>query len=527
MNPETVLIVNGDRALGSMMAELVLEADHTCHTAFDTPTAVEVIGRETIDLAFTDISLPGSDGWKLMSELRRIMPRTSFIIITGYSEEYSYERIIGGGADDFLKKPFSRDEFRAKLRRLVGQFRLQAENIRLLKEQERLNERLATLLAVASDLTAELDVDRLFQLIVGKVTEAMGAERTSLYVIDWDKKELWTKVAEQVAEIRLPLGEGISGRVAETGELLNVADAWDLPYFNRGFDQKHQFRTKSVLCLPIRNQIGDRIGVLQAINKKNQDRFSQDDVVFIKGLASQVGVALENSLLHEELRLSFESAISALAATVDARHPLTAGHSQRVTEYALLIGREMGLSDKELEVLKYASLLHDIGKIGISDQVLMKYGRFTPEERQEMNTHPLKTKVILENFRFPRALQEVPLVAACHHEKIDGQGYPEGLAGEQLPLGSKIMAVADVFDALTSRRDYPKYFGEETLSSEPMPLAKAVTILKNEAGSHFEPQVVTAFNRCLPRALMLYRGNHFSPFYVDGLLLKLAPEMIL
>jgi len=248
-------------------------------------------------------------------------------------------------------------------------------------ERKQAEELLSSLIAVAYGLTAELGFDRVFPLIIEKVTEAMSAERTSLYIIDWERHELWTKVAEQIDQIRLPLGKGISGRVAQTGEMLNVADAWELPYFDRAFDKKHQFRTRSVLCMPIKNHVGEKIGVLQVINKKGEKRFNSEDEIFLRALTSQVGIALENSLLIEELLLSFNSSIRTLSAMVDARHPLTAGHSQRVTDYSLLIAREMGLSEDEIEPLKYAAILHDIGKIGIRDAILLKNGQFTPEER--------------------------------------------------------------------------------------------------------------------------------------------------
>jgi putative nucleotidyltransferase with HDIG domain len=393
-----------------------------------------------------------------------------------------------------------------------------------LAEREHLKELLASLIGVASDLTSELEFNRLFPLIIGRITEVMEAERTSLYVIDWDNRELWTKVAEGVERITVPLGKGISGLVAETGQLLNVADAWELPYFDRSFDERNNFRTRSVLCLPIRGRTGQNIGVIQVINKKEKERFDRRDEVFLKGLASQVGIALENSLLIDELKLSFNSSISTLSAIVDARHPLTAGHSLRVTEYSLLIAKEMRLSENEIEVLRLAALLHDIGKIGIRDAVLLKDGLFTPEERQEMNSHPVKTRVILENFYFPRRLRSVPDIACHHHEKFDGSGYPDGMKGNELPLGSQIIAVADVFDALTSRREYPKYNSRETMGREPMPLEEVISLLQQEAGSHLAPEVVNAFLRCLPKALRHFRGEHFSPEYMDETLHHLTPE---
>lgn len=522
---EIILICNESDVMNLMSA--ALGSVGRSHFSTSNPDeALEVMKARRFDLAISDINLPDINGITFMKKARQHLPESAFFILSGYSREYTYESVIRAGADDFIRKPFTEREFLNKLKRIIHQRDLEEENRRLLKQQANLNDRLAALLALASDMTAELDVERLFDLIIARVTEAMEAERTSLYVIDWDRKNIWTKVAEKVGKITLPLGEGISGRVAETGETVNVADAWELPYFNRKFDEKHGFRTRSVLCLPIRNQIGERIGVIQVINKKDRDMFDSEDVIFLKGLASQVGIALENSLLHKELKTSFDRSISTLSATVDARHPLTAGHSQRVTKYSLMIAREMNLNDNSLEILKYAAILHDIGKIGISDHVLLKNGSFSPEERGEMNTHPLKTRDILENFHFPRYLREVPFVAAHHHEKVNGQGYPDGLTGAQMPLGSKIMAVADVFDALTSKRDYPKYSGDQTFNNEPMPLDKVISILESDAGKHFDESVVDVFLGCLPRILVSNREKHFSAEYVDETIIRLAPDLL-
>lgn len=376
-------------------------------------------------------------------------------------------------------------------------------------EKEHLKELLSALIALSADLTAELDFDRLFPLIISKVTEVMNAERTSLYIIDWEREELWTKVAEGLEPFRVPLGSGISGHVAKTGEPLNIRDAWKWPDFDRSYDERHNYRTRAVLCLPLTSRTGERIGVLQVLNKQGtRDYFNQEDEIFLQGLRSQVGIALENSLLHDELRLSFESSLATLSAVVDARHPFTAGHSLRVREYSLMIAEEMDLPQEEKEVLKVAAQLHDIGKIGIRDGVLLKNGIFGAQERAEMETHALHTKRILEKFRFPKVLEKVPEVAAYHHERINGEGYPFGLTGDQLPLGSKIVAVADVFDALTSKRDYPKYTMDGTeLECERMPLSMAVEILEEGAGVQFDAEVVAAFKQCLPRISKLSRAE--------------------
>ena len=514
---KAILVVDDAPDVRKIVGDVLRILGYPYEEAADGVEAMALIRGRRFDIVLCDIRMPGMGGLEVMAEARKIWSDMPFILITGYDGEYSYDQVMAAGAQDFVTKPFTHGELKTKLGRILKERGLAHENVRLLEEQVRLNQKLSTVLGVAKDLSSELDFDRLFPLIISKVTEVMRAERTSLYIIDRDRRELWTKVAEKVDEIRLPLGRGISGRVAETGEIINVPDAWDLPYFDRSFDLKNNFRTRAVLCVPISNRSGERIAVVQLINKVGGGAFEQDAADFLVSLASSAGIALENSFLLDELEASFEGAMRTLAATVDAKHPLTAGHSQRVTEYALLIAREMNLSENEQVAIKYAGLLHDIGKIGIKDSVLLKDGPFTPEERAEMDNHPAKTRSILETFHFPRHLRQVPVVAAYHHERVDGKGYPYGLSGEQLPLGSKILAVADVFDALTSRRDYPKYTNGEMMGFEGMPPEKVIHILEADSGSHFDPEVVSALLRCLPRALHRYRGNNFSHKYVDDM----------
>lgn len=244
--------------------------------------------------------------------------------------------------------------------------------------------------------------------------------------------------------------------------------------------------------------------------------FTDKDLHLITSIANHTAQLIHNALLHEEIQLLFESAVGTLSAMVDAKHRLTAGHSKRVTEFALYIAEELGLSSGELEAVKYAGLLHDIGKIGIPDRVLLKDGPFTPDDRQIMNTHPERTAEILRTFRFPPRLAAVPHIASCHHERIDGTGYPFGLKGRDLQVGAKVLAVADVFDALTSRRDYPKYTASETLGPEPMPLPKVFDIIRTGTGKQFDRAVVVAFFGCLPQILRTLRDDgRFGDEYVE------------
>jgi putative nucleotidyltransferase with HDIG domain len=216
-----------------------------------------------------------------------------------------------------------------------------------------------------------------------------------------------------------------------------------------------------------------------------------------------------------------------LSAVVDARHPSTAGHSERVASYAMLIGEQMQLSADRMEALRLAALLHDIGKIGVRDKILLKGKPFSDQERREMNAHTTLTRSILEKFHFPQAMANIPKIAALHHERFDGKGYPEHLGGDDLPLETRILTVADVFDALTSRRDYPKYDSDEQLlAGGRMPLQEAIAVIDEKSGKQFDPAVVAAFKACLPQALLYHRGNHFELEYVDPVLTSIAPGLL-
>lgn len=257
---------------------------------------------------------------------------------------------------------------------------------------------------------------------------------------------------------------------------------------------------KSTIAVPIINN-DEILGLMVLYSIESINAFTEKDLSLITVIANQTAQIINNSLLHEKVRLSFESSMRTLSATVDAKHPLTAGHSERVTELSLMIAREMKLPDDTMEALKFGALMHDIGKIGIEDTILLKDGRFTPDEKKIMDTHPVKTKEILDNFYFPEALEDVPVIASSHHEMVNGKGYPCGLKGNEIHIAARIMAVADVFDALTERRDYPKYTDDGVESYDPFPIDDVVKIITKQSGKQFDSAVVEAFMKCMPKIL--------------------------
>jgi len=205
----------------------------------------------------------------------------------------------------------------------------------------------------------------------------------------------------------------------------------------------------------------------------------------LMGVAPQIGISIHNAMLTEGRERQFRSILQVLAASIDARDPLTAGHSAKVTEYALGICEELGLQKDYREMIRVASLLHDYGKIGIKDDILKKNGPLTIEEHNEIKTHVEKTIKILDQINFEGIYQEVPRIVESHHEKIDGSGYPSGLKGDEIPLGAKILAVADFFEAITAKRHY----------RDPMPLDTAFSLLMEGCDISFDRKVVEAFIR--------------------------------
>ncbi len=366
--------------------------------------------------------------------------------------------------------------------------------------------RLEALLDVAARLTEERDLDRLLDNILKTTTEVMEADRSSLYLIDWDRREIEAVIAQRTGRIRMPLNKGIASHVALTGEIYRSDDVYRDPRFNREFDIRDGYRTKSMLCAPMNTRAGERIGVIQVINKLTADTFSDQDVELLQGLCSLAAVAIENARYIEEQRLMLESFMETLMSTIDHRDYITGGHSARVTSIALMIARELGINDpQELRILRYAGMVHDYGKIGVPEAVLTKPGRLTEEEYAEMKRHAVYTKEMLQNMRWPRDLTVVPDIAAQHHERLDGNGYPDGLPADKLCLGSRILAVADVFDALSSSRHY----------REAMPLDDLVALLRKESGTHIDGDCVEALVRILPRIVDRF-PDHFPASYREA-----------
>ncbi len=365
----------------------------------------------------------------------------------------------------------------------------------LLKTSQEYSQRLETLVNLMMQISATLDRDQILNTIIDEAHSLLNAEGTSLFLLDEESNELVLYVSKgsnriPVADIRIPADTGIIGYVVKTGEIVRLRDAQQDHRHYDGVDRISGVPTRALLAVPLRTPdivLGRErgiseariIGGLEAINKFDGE-FTEADAQLLRSLAEQAALILHLSNLYSEADELFLSTIRALVAAIDAKDPYTEGHSQRVSEYSVAIAQELRLPPETVHHVRIGALLHDIGKIGVSDVILTKPGRLTAEEYEEVKKHPLIGARIIGQVNLLEAV--IPALAQ-HHERIDGKGYPLGLSGDNIALIARIVAVADVFDALTSDRPYRPAIDLET----------SLDILRKSAGDHLDARCVEAF----------------------------------
>jgi HD-GYP domain-containing protein (c-di-GMP phosphodiesterase class II) len=476
-----------------------------------------------------------------------------------------------------------------------------------LRRLRRRNQKLSSLLEVTTALTRERQLDALLDLILAESIRTVDADRGSLFIIDRGRTHLLSKIAIGEKEmIRIPMGKGIAGFVAQSGQPLNIPDAYADPRFNPAVDKTTGYKTSSILCVPMRGSKGEPVGVVQALNHKTGP-FDAEDEELLMAFGANAAAAIENANLYEEIERLFEGFVQASVTAIESRDPTTAGHSGRVADLSttLLASLERSegpykaatFSGVETRELRYAALLHDFGKVGVREHVLLKANKLYPselelveqrfeaarrsaeveelraeialfeagddrervrklrddlkanlaaidemlefvrrcnlptvleqggferlqeikgrrfkssdfkdralleehevhnlsigrgslnaEERREIESHVTHTYKFLKTIPWTKDLSRVPEIAHGHHEKLSGKGYPLGIAGDHIPVQTRIMTIADIYDALTAAdRPYKKA----------MPPEKAIDILGFEVkNGAVDPELLKIF----------------------------------
>jgi len=371
---------------------------------------------------------------------------------------------------------------------LSHQVAIAIENAQLYEHQKREALISTKLLETSKSLTSSYRLEDRLERLLDAVYEIVGGDTCSIMLSDEKQQILTLKAARgldpKVMSARQKIGEGIAGWAAVYGRPLLLQDTVSKDRFTSY--QEHEKKIASSICIPMKSK--DRlIGVLSVNSTSEHRRFDQDDLRIMTLFSSQAANAIENAQLFEqvlkkteELKEANFDSIKALAEALETKDVYTRGHSDRTVELTTRIAHALGLSDQEIDWIKYAAILHDIGKIGIPEQVLNKPDKLTTEEYELMKKHPIFGAQIVGQVQF---LAPVVLLVRHDHERWDGKGYPDGLKGEAIPLGSRIVSAVDAYDAMTTDRVYRKAPGK----------AFAIEELKRCKGSQFDPKVVEIF----------------------------------
>jgi len=483
-----ILVVDDDPVMLNLCTDLLGDAGYEVASANNVPAALERLGQEEYDLVITDIKMPKVSGLEIVKQLHTISPRTKAIIMTGFGDLETAGIAIKEGAYDYILKPFNNEAFRQAVRSALKRKQLEEENARL-KE-------LTGLFQVSEFISSHFTPQNLLQLILQSVINQLQATQGSIMLLDSKRKTLKIAAAvgldeEIVKNSRVKVGEGIAGRVIQQGKPILITNIDHHPLFSKlsqGYPDK-SFMSASLevdeelISFPLINA-KTVLGVINVRRKAGDTPFNEGDLELISILATQAATAIENSRLFSDLNSLYLGVMQFIVALTEARDVYLRGHTQRVTKWCLRLGRALGMGKGELTTLKYAATLHDIGKLAISEAILNKPAKLTPQEFEVIKTHPAVGANILKPLKF---LNDTRRIVLHHHERLDGMGYPDGISGKQLSLPMNIIILVDSYDAMNSDRAYRKALPKQQIIEE----------IISAKGKQFHPEVVNAFLKLL------------------------------
>ncbi len=458
--------------------------------AHDGRTALEMLETRHYDYVFLDIMLPGMTGMDVLKTLQGWQRVVNVIIMTGYPSMEIAIEAMHHGASDFLVKPFGFQDIKLTLNRIQQLHSLMKRNWELhqelekKKEVEELNRRLekhiklqALLYGIIDSLSKINRSEDLYQFLVQKAAESCSASKSCFLFYD-DSSPILLVLAQ----------EGLNGLEPGTQAGL-VPDEQGRLTLDTGFLHRHfgSSNGKGVLLDQVTHHPGlivvpfrirsEPFGLLLVAGKNQDLPFDQEDQFVLGFLAEKTALSVENIALYDNLKQSFIATLLSLVSAIEAKDAYTQQHSTRVTEYAVRIATRLGCDAEGLEMLRSTGPLHDIGKIGIQDNILNKPGRLTDEEFDLIRAHPL----IGVNIVAPLGLEKRELsIIRSHHERWDGRGYPDRLQGEEIPHFARILAVADAFDAMSSDRAY----------RSALPMDVCLHEIRDNSGTQFDPEIV-------------------------------------
>jgi putative nucleotidyltransferase with HDIG domain len=454
-----------------------------------------------VDCCFTDINMPEMDGLALAEHIHERDNTLPVVIMTGYPSLDATIRTLQNGVVDFLVKPVDLKQMELCVHRVLRERDLLARNLILAKEAESasrlkaLNEELLhkveelnTLHQIMTEFATISSSRDVFKRVVDTALALAHGDEACFYVLN-ESGSRPVAVARSLGGRPVPDAGGVPTTRLEDAVNTEIEDfvvshcsdenPLLISHNNGNGPLPASISAFMLVPLMIREKIFGSLTVAAADPDK---RFSEKDLYYLSFMTNKAAYAIENLALYENIYDNLFATLYAFVKAIEARDPYTEQHSNRVTSLAIALASAMGLSSEEADILNVAGRLHDIGKIGIRDEILLKPGRLTSEEYDIIKQHPvIGADIVAQMGLWNREKQ----IIRAHHERFDGGGYPDGLAGEKIPLLGRILSVADVYDAIASDRAYRRAMQEE----------KILGIMYGGAGTQFDPQVIEVFRR--------------------------------
>jgi putative nucleotidyltransferase with HDIG domain len=483
-HPARILVVDDDASFGRMVAEILTGRGYEVVALTDPAEALARASREEFSAAVLDLMMPHTGGIELATRLREQRPDIQSLILTGHGDMESAIAGLQHGIVDYLQKgTIEAERLSRSVRAAVDKYRLVRENRELLERLRESNRLLKAVNDLSAEITGEQHLDRLLDRLVASARELCGgtASRAMLFSRSHSEEELIVRAAvgdgaDAVRGARIPPEVGIALLCARTQETLLLERGADHPAYSHRCDEMPT-TLPGLLCAPLRH--GSVNGAILVAGSRTNG-FSTDARDVLTHLARQAAVCIDNALSHEAAVNFFTHTSDMLVSILDRVDIYLPGHGRAVAALADMVTRRLGMTDAERRSVHFGALLHDIGKIMIDHTILKAEGGLTDDVRRRIQQHPV---LGVELLRPIMLWEDILPIIHGHHERWDGKGYPAKLAGEEIPIGARVVAVTEAFDAMTRAQPYsPKRTPEE-----------AITELEAFAGSQFDPRIVRLF----------------------------------
>ncbi len=472
-----VLVVDDEAEVREIIRRVLGERGYIVAEAANGRLALQRLQEEPFELLITDLRMPEMDGEALLQACAALYPQMDIIVLTAYGTIQSAVEAMKRGAADFITKPFRVAELEQKVAECLRrrEARLEAQR----------NSPIAPLVELGRILSGEMGLGEMLRGIIELLQRTFRPAGAEVILYGEEAADQDTAIIAHVGKPPHELGYPRLSR-AQARRLAQSSKPWLLR--DPGQAEPLASPAQSGLGLTVPLLHGDEVtGMITLAREAPGERYGEADAQLLQLMGFQMSLSALQARMRQRLLDAFQdlkrtnlSAVQALFAALETRDRYTHDHSERVSRFAHWLGERLGLPDGQLEALRIAGLLHDIGKLGVSDGTLYKNSQLNDEEREHIKRHPTMGARILAGME---AFAEALPIVRHHHERYDGKGYPDGLAGEAIPFGARLLAVVDAFDSLISDRPY----------RPAMPLREALRRLREGAGTQWDRALVEAW----------------------------------